>query len=776
MQSFKKNIKKLLLNKVSIITFLSLVAGMLSLLFTTFNPHDQSWMCFSSKQQVVTNIFGPFGADVAAFFFYLFGSSCWLIVAFILVIIHDLFYNKLLQEKVIKIVAFLLLFISSCVLAYLYNVEFFVDINSGGYLGYISFSKTAFLLDDLGAKIFFHNTFFVSLVLLFPFVFVQILHGLTSGALFVSDKQKFLYPAKDLGTKIVYYSSVPFVYTAQFVYKLFSGQDFFDSKQTIVEFENQLSTAKKMEQDKFWKSYVDALKVKSNASKKDNSFTEKNVTTVNSDTADKSLKGSFGHLQEEQDTTVQNDFQNNDTIEKKATYKLPPENLFTIVPSSYAQENMDELQSRAKILEEKLKRFGVQGKVTSIKCGPVVTLFEYEPHIDSKISKIVSLEDDLALALQAMSIRIIAPIPGTAFVGFEVANFTRKNVLFSSLIQSDSFKEFSGQLPLILGENIVGKTVIIDLAKMPHLLIAGSTGSGKSVALNTFLVSLLCKLTPDELKLILIDPKRLEFTTYSDIAHLLFPIVTDPRRAAPILKWVVQQMEERYDKMATVGVRNIADYNNTVSSDQKLPSIVVVIDELSDLMMTTGKDVEDLIARIAQMARAAGIHMIIATQRPSVDVITGLIKVNFPSRISFRVTSKVDSRTILDRGGAEKLLGNGDMLFLNSSGSMLQRLHGAYVSDQEIEDVVSHIKQERVVQYLDIHTELMHSSNKDDEKEDVLYQDVLEFLDTISEVSISLLQRKFRIGYNRSARIIDKLESQGLVMPADGGKKRKVVR
>jgi len=310
---------------------------------------------------------------------------------------------------------------------------------------------------------------------------------------------------------------------------------------------------------------------------------------------------------------------------------------------------------------------------------------------------------------------------------------------------------------------------------MPHLLIAGSTGSGKSVALNAMLISLLCKCSPAQLKLILIDPKRLEFAPFADIAHLLFPIVTDTKKAAPVLKWVVGEMERRYELMSACGARNIFDYKQIrAKDDQELPFIVVVIDELSDLMMLTGKETEDLITRIAQMARAAGIHLIIATQRPSVDVITGLIKVNFPSRISFRVSSKIDSRTILDASGAEKLLGRGDMLFMDSSAAQLKRVHGAYVSDVEIEKVVEHIKQERQVTYL----ELVHEQVPDGllGTDDHLFQEILYYLEEIDEVSISLLQRKFRIGYNRSARIIETLESQGHISSSQGGKTRKVIR
>ncbi|MFI5333386.1 MAG: DNA translocase FtsK, partial [Candidatus Babeliales bacterium] len=457
-------------------------------------------------------------------------------------------------------------------------------------------------------------------------------------------------------------------------------------------------------------------------------------------------------------------------------YRLPSVSLFTHVHEAGDNRSKDELESLARVLEEKLERFGIKGSVVACKRGPVVTLFEYQPDIDAKLSKIVSLEDDLALALRALSIRILAPIPGKSVVGFEVSNATRKSVFLSPIIQSREYEQYAGVLPLILGEDTFGSRVMVDLATMPHLLVAGSTGSGKSVALNVMLVSLLCKRSPQELQLILIDPKRLEFAAYADSAHLIFPIVTDPKRAAPVLAWVVHEMERRYTVMAQRSTRTIADYNVHVQEQEKLPYIVVVIDELADLMMTAGKEVEDAIARITQMARAAGIHMIVATQRPSVDVITGVIKVNFPSRISFRVMSKIDSRTILDSAGAEKLLGRGDMLFIDGQGASVKRVHGAYVHDADIKQVVDHIKSQQLVVYQDIVHPCAVQIKAGAEIEDVLYQDVVRFLGEVDDVSISLLQRKFRIGYNRSARLIELLEMHGLIMPTEGGKTRKVIR
>jgi DNA segregation ATPase FtsK/SpoIIIE, S-DNA-T family len=490
------------------------------------------------------------------------------------------------------------------------------------------------------------------------------------------------------------------------------------------------------------------------------------------------LQEKDGNLQAEiKPALVQKTSYDADEKNNKKIYQLPSLAWFKTESSQHGEPEEDH-KMMATVLEEKLERFGVRGRVTSIKVGPVITLFEYQPEIDSKISKIIALEDDLALALQALSIRIIAPIPGRSVVGFEVSNKQRRNVYLGDVLKSSDFKNFVGNLPLVLGQDSIGTTVIVDLAVMPHLLVAGSTGSGKSVALNTMLVSLLCKNSPDVLKLILIDPKRLEFASYADIPHLLVPIVTDPRKAALVLKWVVKTMEERYATMEACNVRNIFDYHELARADNQkppMPFIVIMIDELSDLMMTAPKETEDLIARITQMARAAGIHMVVATQRPSVDVITGLIKVNFPSRISFRVTSKIDSRTILDCNGADKLLGKGDMLFLDSS-SRLKRAHAAFVSDKEIEKLVNHIRNQQQVHYIDPAADFVTHVQDDNDVDDQLYHDVLRFIESVDEVSISLLQRKFRIGYNRSARIIDKLESQGIIMQEPGGKTRKVIR
>ncbi len=459
--------------------------------------------------------------------------------------------------------------------------------------------------------------------------------------------------------------------------------------------------------------------------------------------------------------------------ESRVPYQVPPLSLLPESKEKNEKKYEDRNRHLGRILEEKLEHFGIHGKVISMVCGPTVTLFEYKPRIDMKISSIIAREDDLALALQALSLRIIAPIPGTAVIGFEVANQQRESVIFADCMKLAFSKISQEKLPLVLGKDIVGNSYVTDLASLPHLLIAGSTGSGKSVGLHTILMSLLFKLSPEYLKLILIDPKRIEFSPFADIPHLLFPIQTQPQMAIKVLEWAVKTMEERYDIMAREGVRHIHDYQAQCGKEA-MPFMVIVIDELADLMMTAGKECEERITRLAQMSRAAGIHLIVATQRPSVDVITGLIKVNFPARIAFKVASKIDSRTILDASGAEKLLSKGDMLFLDPHG-VISRIQGAFISGTEIASVVAFIKTQQTAAYIELPTNAGAAQDFDGEDQS-LYEDVVKYLGDVETISISSLQRRFRIGYNRSARIFDRLEAEGLIASADGGKLRRVMK
>lgn len=425
-------------------------------------------------------------------------------------------------------------------------------------------------------------------------------------------------------------------------------------------------------------------------------------------------------------------------------------------------------ESQARVLEQKLEQFGIKGKVVDIVVGPVVVLFEYQPHSSVPINKIIAREHDLALALQATSFRIIAPIPGKAVVGFESSRATQELVSFAHY-HEDLFAH-GYRLPLLIGVTTAGAPLSLDLVSLPHLLVAGSTGSGKSVALHTLIVSILSARTSEETKLILIDPKRLEFAAYADIPHLLFPIIVEAKEAVKVLRWVVQEMDRRYLMLAQAGVTDIVSYRAT---GELLPEIVLVIDEWADLMMSGGKDAEQSLVRLAQMARAAGIHVIVATQRPSVDIITGLIKVNIPARIACKVISKVDSRTIIDTSGAEKLLGKGDMLIM-IPGKPITRVHGMYISAREVQEVACHLRRQGSAAY---HTLYQTASTPLDVATDdqELYQQVLDLIKSVDEISISYLQRKLRIGYNRSARMIDYLEAHGMILPSDGGKTRKVL-
>ena len=469
-----------------------------------------------------------------------------------------------------------------------------------------------------------------------------------------------------------------------------------------------------------------------------------------------------------------------------AEFKLPSADMLTqAAPRSELAET--ELFERARLLAEKCAEFNVSGQVKQISPGPVVTTFEFKPDPGVKYSRITSLVDDLCLGLKAESIRIDR-IPGKSTVGIEVPNDKREVIRLREVIESQRFRNSESKLTLALDKTIDGANYSADLAKMPHLLIAGATGAGKSVALNSILLSLLYKATPDEVKLILVDPKRLELGLYADLPHLLTPIVTDPKRAGYALKWAVTEMENRYKHLAQFSVRNIEQYNQEVSglkpksdeeeTPQPLPFIVIIIDELADLMMVAAREVEESITRLAQMARAVGIHLVLATQRPSVDVITGLIKANFPSRISFRVSSKVDSRTIIDTNGAEGLLGQGDMLFLGPGTSRLIRVHGAYVDEKEITKIVEHIKLQGNPEYDTTITktdEEMDDSGDLPGKKDPLFLDALRSVVSAKKASTSLLQRHLRIGYGRAAAILDAMVREGYIGEMDGSSRARPI-
>lgn len=509
-------------------------------------------------------------------------------------------------------------------------------------------------------------------------------------------------------------------------------------------------------------------------------------------------------------------------------YQLPPIQLLNYDSSTQNTIDKNSMLELSARLAQTLENYGVKGEVVAIRPGPVVTMYEFAPAPGTRVNKIVNLNDDLALSLEALRVRIVAPIPGKAAVGIEVPNKSREKVFLKEIIADDSFRKGRAKLPMALGKDIEGAPAVVDLAKMPHLLVAGTTGSGKSVAVNAMITSLLYSCSPEEVRMIMVDPKMLELSIYEGVPHLLLPVVTDPKKANLALRWAVEEMDKRYDLLAQMGVRDIAGYNDKVaklaakheadklrraaeaaenaltdSADddaspepvgemnsgrqlvtpprQKLPYIVVVIDEFADLMMCAPKEVETSVARIAQKARASGIHLILATQRPSVDVITGLIKANFPSRIAFHVTSKIDSRTILDQSGAEALLGAGDMLF-SDRGQAPQRLHGCYVDEEEIQRVVNFLKtQGRPVYNLDIlkprddDGEVSDGSTPSGKSDDEMYDKAVQIVTTTRNASISWVQRQLRIGYNRAARLVEEMEKQGVVSSPDHTNKREVM-
>ena len=474
---------------------------------------------------------------------------------------------------------------------------------------------------------------------------------------------------------------------------------------------------------------------------------------------------------------------------RHGAFTLPPMSLLD-APKAERKIDERELMEGARMLEEKCREFAVEGQVAQIHPGPVVTTFEFKPEAGVKYSKVTGLSDDLCLAMQAESV-LIDRIPGKSTVGIQIPNPNREAISLRELLESDAYQQSQSRLTLTLGKTIHGEPYVTDLATMPHLLIAGSTGTGKSVGLNAMLTSLLYRATPDEVRFIMIDPKRLELGMYEEIPHLLSPVVVDPKKAANALRWAVREMEERYKTLAAEGVRNIEQYNRNVrniiaergSADEEapklLPFIVVVIDELADLMMVASNEVEESICRLAQMARAVGIHLILATQRPSVDVITGLIKANLPSRISFRVSSKIDSRTILDGNGAEQLLGKGDMLFLPPASSRAIRLHGPYISEQESARLASFLRKQGKPVFDDTITAEDETTKTGpgglNFEKDELYDEASRIVVSSGQVSISYLQRKLRIGFSRAARLVDMMEADGLVSPGAGGKPREVL-
>ena len=753
--------------KNTLLNFLSFFLIAFSLyIFIALISHDSADPGFFYKTSSVTinNLGGPLGANVSDFLFTIFGLGSYLILAIGVVwALQTIFFNDPYNSKtkiIVRVVSSVILLISFCsILEY-----YFLD-NSGGYLGKIFFINISNVFGFVGSLIFLVIFIIPASSLSFNFSWLSTMD--TVGGLLI----KFLNLLK-----------LSFFQVLNLISKYFAG---------LYE---RFKKTREINQTK--KEEAENLKSKIVSSKKNNETSNKN----------KSL-----------DTPLQPDLPNTSElaikeVESKETIPETPQEK-TVMPSTELLDRAlddgsslteEELSQIASLLETKLEEFGIEATVESVLPGPVVTRFEIQPAPGTKASKITNIAQDIARSLSVSSVRVVEVIEGKSYVGIEIPNTNRKMVRLTEILSSQAFKKSPSNLTLALGHDISGNPVVVDLAKMPHLLVAGTTGSGKSVGVNAMLLSLLFKSDPKDVRLILIDPKMLELSVYDGIPHLLTPVITDMTDASNGLRWCVVEMDRRYKLMSLMGVRNLAGFNKKVEEaaangkqiinplhpeDEEylevLPSIVVVVDEFADMMMLVGKKVEHLIARIAQKARAAGIHLILATQRPSVDVITGLIKANIPTRIGFQVSTKIDSRTILDQGGAEQLLGYGDMLYLPPGVGVPIRVHGAFVGDDEVHRVVNDWKSRAEPEYIDDIVSSAQetgpipgwsgSENSSSEDSDDLYDEAVSFVLESRRASISAVQRKLRIGYNRAARLIESMEEAGLVSEMSSNGSREVL-
>jgi S-DNA-T family DNA segregation ATPase FtsK/SpoIIIE len=737
------------------------IAVLMALSLISYSPHDPSFNVSAQSPDLhsARNWIGPVGAYLADLLFQAFGYAVFLLPVGVFVLGSQWFRSETLESPVIKIVGYAMLVLMVPALLTLWHVpEVRGAIPPGGLLGHLVSTGLIAAFNTIGANVVALAIFFVALFLTTKFSFIETHHFLR-GPL---SALNFVAPLKER-----YY--------------------------TWREDREQEQMRKRLEQIKVQgrppipaqgMAEVDASATTGQEEREQTRRTE----------SERPHAIVFSNLEEKKASPKSG---SSPRIAKGATaFRLPSSDLLR--PASHSEKiDEDELKECAHAIEQKCQEFDIGGRITQINPGPVVTTYELKPEAGIKYSRITGLADDLCLALKAESI-LIERIPGKSTVGIEVPNVRRQTIALREQIESAEFVNSPSKLTLALGKDLIGRNRVSDLSQMPHLLIAGSTGTGKSVFLNSLILSMLYKATPDELKVVLVDPKRLELGLYEDIPHLLAPVVTDPKVASNVLRNATREMESRLKLLAERGVRNIDQYNRTFQKGQSLslfddaensehkplPYIVIVIDELADLMMVDTNNVEESITRLAQMARAVGIHLILATQRPSVDVITGLIKANFPARISFRVASKVDSRTILDANGSESLLGRGDMLYLPAGSARLNRMHGPFVTEDEITAVCDHWR----AQGKAVYNERLLEAPKDESSpgpegepggegiDDALYQDAVRVVCEAGRASTSTLQRRLRIGYGRAARLIDLMEKDGIVGPPDGTKPREVLK
>ncbi len=743
----------------------------------SYHPLDPSLNSVSSTQEV-TNLAGLVGSYTSDILFQTFGLSAFALLFPLLLITMSCFFPNLITRKGLKFLGFFLLLIfSSSLFSLIFKTIPYHNqsLLAGGMVGHL---MTSFLLpyfNQVGTYILMLGGFLITLILALNFSFISTLKFLGFSSLkllsifsiFRSIRlPKFKRPS----------FSIPIIAQPQIPKPPKKESVYADEPILIDDFEED--------------PIIDKTKPpplpKTMGPSSEIEFADDFVPQPPPVIVAPSVQT--------KPTPKKKDFSQRfsiDFLKPQGNFKLPKIDLLSDPPQENLDLDKETLFKNSKILEQKLRDFNIEGRVVEVRPGPVITVYEFEPAPGVKVSKIVNLADDLSLALSALSVRIVAPIPGKSVVGIELPNDRRQLVALKEILLNNEFKSLKYRLPLALGKTISGDPMIADLARMPHLLVAGATGSGKSVFINSIICSFLFRYTPDQLRFLFIDPKMLELSLYENIPHLLLPVVTDPKKAALALKWAVEEMDRRYLLMTKFGVRNIDSYNKKLEDTPeedlealdpidlpvKLPYVIIIIDELADLMMVASKDVELSVARLAQMARASGIHLLLATQRPSVDVLTGLIKANFPARISFQVSSKIDSRTILDCSGAEKLLGSGDMLFLPPGTARVMRIHGAYVADQDIKQLVQFLRGQGKPQYNEEILEKRYDESdiEFDEEDNELYEEAVDLVSRCQYASISMIQRRLRIGYNRAARMIEQMEAEGIVGPADGAKPREVL-
>ncbi|MCM8780934.1 MAG: DNA translocase FtsK [Candidatus Omnitrophica bacterium] len=703
-------IKGIILMALGVIVLASLVS---------FTPFDLKF--YTSHPNIPPkNLIRTVGAYVGGAILFLFGWSGYLIPILILSWGIGWFRQKRVDLRLVKILGVFILMISLSSLLGLFFQKGAVAFSRGGFLGFVVSNLFITYFGRLGSYILF-----ITLGLLSFALVTEVL--ISTFTLRVVDKIKF----------------------------------FFSPLLNLFRFKSKTKIMARP-------SYLEDKEVREVKPK----FSESKLLTVSSKETSSSVQKPKIQIKIKPQGPSANGVKLKPKEIRIGDYHLPSPDLLDSPPPFEARQIKEDLEANARILEETLEDFGISVKVTDIERGPVITRYELEPAPGVKLNRIVALSDDIALAMKAQSVRIVAPIPGKGRVGVEVPNTQSSFVFLKEVLMSKEFQDSKSKLTLALGKDIAGHPVVTDLGDMPHLLIAGTTGSGKTVCVNCIILSLLFRATPQEVKLLMIDPKMVELAPFNGIPHLLCPVVTDAKKAAVALNWVVNEMEERYQIFAKIGARNIETYNE---KQERIPYIVVIIDELADLMVVARDQIEGAITRLAQLSRAVGIHLILATQRPSVDVVTGVIKANFPARISFKVASKVDSRTVLDMNGADKLLGRGDMLFLRPGESKLIRAQGSLVSDREIERIVNFVKSESEPIYDE---EILKEQQKSlfvNGQKDELYDEAVRIIMETNQASVSILQRRLRLGYTRAARIIDMMEQEGLVGPFEGSKPRKIL-